>query len=120
VQYDVSDTDHIFDLLGNAGGIAELAKFSKTVGPPIQRDIVSALLKHDQLEYEPVAISLLIDASAQAWKRANAAYALAEHGTERMRHYPISGRLHQNWPQLTIRSRCMFGHCGLPSASEIA
>ena len=83
MQYDVSDIDHIFDLLGNAGGIAELAKFSKTVGPPIQRYIASALLKHDRLEYEPVAISLLIDASAQAWKRANAAYALGEHGTER-------------------------------------
>jgi len=79
---DVRDIDHIFDLLGNAGDIAELAKFSKTVAPPIQRDIASALLKHDQLEYEPV-ISLLIDASAQAWKRANAAYALGEHGTER-------------------------------------
>jgi hypothetical protein len=44
---DVSDIDHIF-VLGNAGGIAELAKFSKTVAPPIQRDVASALLKHDQ------------------------------------------------------------------------
>ena len=80
---DVSDIDRIFDLLGNVEGIAELAKFSKTVPPPIQRDIALALLKHDQLEYEPVAISLLIDASAPAWKRANAAGALGEHGTER-------------------------------------
>lgn len=79
---DVSDIDRIFDLLGYAEGIAELAKFSKTLPPPIQRDIALALLKHDQLEYEPVAISLLIDASAPAWKRANAAGALGEHGTE--------------------------------------
>src|SRR5450631_808295 len=80
---DVSDIDRILDVLGNVEGIGELAKFSKTVPPPIQRDIALALLKHDQLEYEPVAISLLIDASAPAWKRANAAGALGEHGTER-------------------------------------
>ena len=80
---DVSDIDRILDVLGNVEGIGELAKFSKTVPPPIQSDIALALLKHDQLEYEPVAISLLIDASAPAWKRANAAGALGEHGTER-------------------------------------
>ena len=81
-ENDVSDIDRILDVLGNVEGIGELTKFSKTVPPPIQRDIALALLKHDQLEYEPVAISLLIDASAPEWKRANAANALGEHGTE--------------------------------------
>lgn len=81
-ENDVSDIDRILDVLGNVEGIGELAKFSKTVPPPIECDIALALLKHDQLEYEPVAISLLIDASAPAWKRANAANALGEHGTE--------------------------------------
>jgi hypothetical protein len=81
-ENDVSDIDRILDVLGNVEGIGELTKFSKTVPAPIQRDIALALLKHDQLEYQPVAISLLIDASAPAWKRANAANALGEHGTE--------------------------------------
>jgi hypothetical protein len=80
---DVSDINRIFDLLGNAEGIAELSGFSKTVPLPIQRDIAVVLLAHDQVDYEPLAISLLIDASALAWKRANAAGALGEHGTER-------------------------------------
>lgn len=72
----------IFDLLGNAEGIAELSKFSKSLSPPIQRDSAVALVAQDQLEYEPLAISLLMDASAPGWKRANAASALGEHGTE--------------------------------------
>jgi hypothetical protein len=80
---DVSDIGRIFDLLGNAEGIAELSRFSKSVALPIERDIDVALLAHDQIDYEPLAISLLIDASALAWKRANAASALGEHGTER-------------------------------------
>jgi hypothetical protein len=79
---DVSDIDRIFDLLGNAEGIAELSRFSKSVPLPIQRDIAVSLLAQDQVDYEPLAISLLIDASALAWKRANAAGALGEHGTE--------------------------------------
>jgi hypothetical protein len=81
-ENDISDIGHILDLLGSVEGVGELAKFSKTVPPPIERDIALALLNHDQLEYEPVAISLLIDASEPAWKRANAANALGEHGTE--------------------------------------
>lgn len=80
---DITDIDHIFDLLGSPEGIAELSRFSESVPLPIQRDIAVALLAHDQLDYEPLAISLLIDASALAWKRANAAGALGEHGTER-------------------------------------
>jgi HEAT repeat protein len=80
---DVSDIKRIFDLLGNAEGVDELLRFSKSVPQPIQRDIAVALVAHDQLEYEPLAISLLIDASALGWKRANAASALGEHGTER-------------------------------------
>ena len=80
---DVTDIERIFDLLGNAEGIAELSRFSKSVPFPIQRDIAVALVAHDQLEYESLAISLLIDASALAWKRENAASALGQHGTER-------------------------------------
>jgi hypothetical protein len=80
---DVTDINRIFDLLGSPEGIAELSRFSKSVPLPIQRDIAVALLAHDQLDYEPLAISLLIDASALAGKRANAAGALGEHGTER-------------------------------------
>ena len=80
---DVSDINRIFDLLGNAEGIAELSRYSKDAPPPIQRDIAVALVAHAQVDYEPLAISLLLDASALAWKRANAAGALGEHGTER-------------------------------------
>jgi hypothetical protein len=80
---DVSDIERIFDLLGKEQGIAELSRFARNVELPIQRDIAVALVAHDQLEYEPLAISLLIDASALAWKRENAASALGRHGTER-------------------------------------
>lgn len=80
---DVSDINRIFDLLGRSEGIAELSRLSRGVALPIQRDIAVALVAHDQLEYEPLAISLLIDASALAWKRENAASALGKHGTER-------------------------------------
>ena len=79
---DVSDIKRIFDLLGKAEGIAELSRFAKTVALPIQRDIAVVLVAHDHLEYEPLAISLLIDASATAWKRQNAAGVLGERGTE--------------------------------------
>jgi hypothetical protein len=80
---DVSDIERIIDLLGKEEGIAELSWFSKGVALPVQRDIAVSLVAHDQLEYEPLAISLLIDASAAAWKRENAASALGRHGTER-------------------------------------
>jgi len=80
---DVSDIDRILDLLGTREGIAELSSFSGRVPLSIQRDIAVTLLVHDQLDSEPLAISLLQDASAPAWKRANAAQALGEHGTER-------------------------------------
>jgi hypothetical protein len=69
VQFDAKDVtniDRIFDLLGSPGGIAELSRFSKSVPLPIQRDIAVALLARDQLDYEPLAIALLIDA---AWLR---------------------------------------------------
>ncbi len=85
-QFDGNDViyiERIFDLLGKTEGIAELSRFSKTVTLPIQQDIAVALVAHDQLEYEPIAISLLIDDSAPAWKRENAASALGRHGTER-------------------------------------
>ena len=80
---DVSDIDRIFDLLGSSRAVMELSTFSKTVALPIQRDIAVALVAHDQLESEPLAISLLIVTSALPWKRANAASALGRHGTER-------------------------------------
>jgi hypothetical protein len=86
VQFDGSDViciERIFDLLGKAEGIAELSRFSQTVPLPIQRDVAVALVAHDQLEYEPLAISLLMDTSSLAWKRENAASALGRHGTER-------------------------------------
>ena len=80
---DVSDIERIIDLLGKVEGMAELSWFSKSVALPIQRDIAVALVARDQIAYEPLAISLLIDASALAWKRENAASALGRHGTER-------------------------------------
>ena len=80
---DVSDIEGIFDLLGRAEAIAELSRFSKSAALQIQRDIAVALVAHDQLEYEPLAIPWSMDASAPAWKRQNAASALGEHGTER-------------------------------------
>ena len=80
---DISDINRIFDLLGRRGAIIELSTFSKTVLPPIQRDIAVALLEHDQLECEPLVISLLIDPTAPPWKRSNAASTLGRHGTER-------------------------------------
>lgn len=80
---DVSDIEHIFAVLGKAEGIVELSRFSRSVALQIQRDIAVALVAHDRLEYGPLAISLLVDASALAWKRSNAASSLGEHGTER-------------------------------------
>ncbi len=80
---DVSDIERIFDLLGSSRAVIEFSRFSKSVALPIRRDIAVALLEHDQLEGEPLAISLLIDPSALPWKRANAASALGRHGTER-------------------------------------
>jgi hypothetical protein len=80
---DVSDIERVFDLLGSSQAAMELSTFSKTVALPIQRDIAVALVERDQLESEPLAISLLIDTSALPWKRANAASALGRHGTER-------------------------------------
>jgi hypothetical protein len=84
---DVSDINRILDLLGIREGIAELSRFSGRAPLSIQRDIAVTLLGHDQLDSEPLAISLLLDTSAPAWKRANAAQALGEHGTERALRY---------------------------------
>jgi len=84
---DVSDISRVFDLLGNSQAAMELSSFSKTVALPIQRDIAVALVEHDQLESEPVVISLLINTSALPWKRANAASALGRNGSERVLPY---------------------------------
>src|ERR1700677_4128744 len=43
-EHDLADIYRILDLLGNAEGIAELSRFSKTVPLPIQRDIAVSLL----------------------------------------------------------------------------
>ena len=86
VQFDATDViyiERIFDLLGSSQAATELSAFSKTVALPIQRDTAVALLEHDQLQSEPLVISLLIDTSALPWKRSNAASALGRHGTER-------------------------------------
>ena len=86
VQFNATDViyiERIFDLLGSSQAAMELSAFSKTVALPIRRDIAIALLEHDQLESDPLVISLLIDTSALPWKRANAASALGRHGTER-------------------------------------
>jgi hypothetical protein len=84
---DVSDIDRILDLLGIREGIAELSKFSQPLPRLIQCDIAVALLLHGQLDSEPLALFLLRDTAAPAWKRANAAEALGQHGTERaLRH----------------------------------
>jgi len=86
VQFDatnVSDIERIFDLLGSPRAVIELSTFSKSVALPIERDIAVALVDHDQLEFEPLAISLLVDTTALPWKRENAASALGRHGTER-------------------------------------
>jgi hypothetical protein len=99
-EHDLADIYRILDLLGNAEGIAELSRFSKTVPLPIQRDIAVSLLARDQLDYEPITISLLIDTSVLQWKRANAAGALGEH--ERNAHYLTFGRLNRNLPQMKI------------------
>ncbi len=80
---DVSDIDRIIDLLGAKEGAGELMRFSERAPLPVQRDIAVALLNHGQLDAEPQVISLMMDGSALAWKRANAAEALGEHGTER-------------------------------------
>ena len=85
VQFDDADLsyiDYLFDLLGVQTGIAELSQFSRGAPPTVQRDISVALLFHGQADAEPVVISLLLDTSAAAWKRENAAGALGEHGSK--------------------------------------
>jgi hypothetical protein len=84
---DISEINRIFELLGAKEGVEELLRFSQRTPLPVQRDIAVALLNHGQLDSEPQVISLLMDGSALAWKRANAAEALGEHGTERALRY---------------------------------
>jgi len=84
---DVSDIDRIIELLGAREGVGELASFSERARLPVQRDIAVALLNRGQLDAEPQVISLMMDGSAPAWKRAHAAEALGTHGTERAFRY---------------------------------
>ncbi len=73
----------IFDLLGDEETVRELRALSPRAPLAIQRDIAVSLLANGQPDYEPVVISLLMDASASEWKRYNAAGVLGEHGTQR-------------------------------------
>lgn len=74
--------DYLLDYLGPPNGIAELSRFSETAPVAIQRDIAVRLFDLDQSGYESSVISLLLDVTAPAWKRGNAALALGSHGTD--------------------------------------
>jgi hypothetical protein len=78
---DIECIDYLLDYVGTSDGIAELSRLSHTAPLAIQRDIAVTLLNHDQSQYESTVISLLLDESAPAWKRGNAALALGRHGT---------------------------------------
>ncbi len=80
---DVYYLQWIFDLLGKQESVSDLRALSPRAPLAIQRDIAVSLLAHGQSDCEPVVISLLMDASAPAWKRQNAAGVLGEHGTQR-------------------------------------
>jgi hypothetical protein len=78
---DLEYIDYLLDYMGTPDGIAELSRLSDTVPLAIQQDIAVTLLDHDQSQNESTVISLLLDPSALAWKRENAALALGRHGT---------------------------------------
>ena len=78
---DIEYIEYLMDYLGTSDGIAELSRLSHTAPLAIQRDIAVRLLEYDPGQYEPSVISLLLDDSAPAWKRGNAALALGRDGT---------------------------------------
>jgi hypothetical protein len=73
---------YLLDYLGTADGIRELSRFSEIVPVAIQRDIAVRLLDVDQSRYESTVISLLVDETAPAWKRGNAALVLGRRGSQ--------------------------------------
>lgn len=77
---DIGYINYVLGYLGLSDGAAELSRFSGSAPVAIQRDIAVMLFFRDHTEYEPTVISLLLDESASAWKRANAARALGRHG----------------------------------------
>ena len=81
LRSDIVYIDYLLDYLGTSDGIEELSRFAETAPMAIQRDIAVILLDHDQSGDESSVISLLLDESAPAWKRGNAALALGRHGT---------------------------------------
>ena len=78
---DIVYINYLLDYLGTSDGIQELSHLSNRAPLAIQQDISVTLLDHDRAEYESTVISLLLDESAPAWKRENAAEALGTHGT---------------------------------------
>ena len=78
---DLTDIGYLFDWLGGQRGIDELSSFAKSAPLPVQRDLALRLLSLEQKSWEPEVISLLLDSSAPAWKRENAARALGRSGT---------------------------------------
>lgn len=74
--------DYLLDYLGTPDGITELSTFSEIAPLAIQRDIAVKLLDLDQSRYESSVISLLLDETAPAWKRGNAALVLGRQGSQ--------------------------------------
>jgi hypothetical protein len=73
--------DYLLDYLETPDGLAELSRFSEIAPLAVQRDIAVKLLDHDERRNESSVISLLLDETAPAWKRGNAALALGRKGT---------------------------------------
>jgi hypothetical protein len=73
--------DYLLDYLGTPDGITELSRLSSIAPVAIQRDIAVKLLDLEQNGYESSVISLLLDETAPAWKRGNAALVLGRRGT---------------------------------------
>lgn len=74
--------EYLVDFLGTADGITELSRFSEIAPVAIQRDIAVKLLDLEQSGYESSVISLLLDETAPAWKRGNAALVLGRRGSQ--------------------------------------
>ena len=75
--------------MGTPDGITELSIFSEIAPVAIQRDIAVKLLDSDvkllgldQSKHESSVISLLLDETAPAWKRGNAAVVLGRRGSQ--------------------------------------
>jgi hypothetical protein len=73
--------DYLLNYLGTPEGITDLSHLSEIAPVAIQRDIAVRLLDLGQSAYESSVISLLLDDTAPAWKRGNAALVLGRHGT---------------------------------------